>query len=143
MDKCLVVSFIDFYTRTRIAPSATFTIVVSGYIDTAYSCLEIGVQFEFFITQIANGSITQFIKVMGRIFWMKGLQQIPSKLLSEQAVGCTGRVTGSLFRPSYHNASIRWSWGLNTTSSANLERACFDITGAAALSPVRMLPQFP
>lgn len=59
--KCLVVYL--FYFGAHAYRTATFTVVVFGYIDTA-SRLEVGVQLEFFVVQIADGSIAQLIEVM-------------------------------------------------------------------------------
>ena len=52
-----------FYFGAHAYRTATFTVVVFGYIDTA-SRLEVGVQLEFFVVQIADGSVAQFIEVV-------------------------------------------------------------------------------
>ena len=58
----VLLSIFSILERTRYR-TATFTVVVFGYIDTA-SRLEVGVQLEFFVVQIADGSIAQLIEVM-------------------------------------------------------------------------------
>ena len=66
--QCLVVYFIDF--GTYLHHSTAFSIVVTGYIDRA-SRLEIRIEFEFLATQISNGGVTQFIKVVRQDFGRK------------------------------------------------------------------------
>ena len=54
----------------------------------------------------------------------------------------TGKVSGSIFLPSYDGWKVV-VFGLNTTSNANSDRRASMYRGAAAPSPVRMFPQLP
>ena len=67
---------------------------------------------------------------------------IPSTPCANNRGNFTGNVTGSLFLPSYEDFHSV-VFGLNTTSFANLESRASIYLGAAARSPVKVLPQFP
>ena len=88
---------------------------------------------------MAASQISQ--KLWGRIFELRPTA-IPSAPCASSKGNFTGRVIGSLFLPSYdifHSVVF----GLNTVSRANFERRASIYRGAAALEPVRILPQFP
>lgn len=94
--KCLVVDLLDFSTYTHC--TSAFTVVVFRNVDTTAS-LKIRIEFELFLVQIADGCIAKFIEVMGSILEERPTA-IPSTPCARSKGNFTGRVTGSLFRPS-------------------------------------------
>ena len=81
------------------------------------------------------------LKLCGRIF-DDSPTAMPSAPCASSSGNFAGSVIGSLLRPSYDSCHSV-VFGLNTTSSANFDRRASIYRGAAARSPVRMLPQLP
>ena len=81
------------------------------------------------------------LKLCGRIFDDRPTA-MPSAPCAKSRGNLAGRVMGSLLRPSYDSCHSV-VFGLNTTSSANFDNRASMYRGAAARSPVRMLPQLP
>ena len=90
--------------------------------------------------QATEASISS-LKLCGRIF-DDSPTAMPSAPCASSRGNLIGRLTGSRLRPSY-DCFQTVVLGLNTVSSANRERRASMYRGAAALSPVRMLPQLP